>query len=68
MLWALWCLAPRQIIDMITAEKNRLDFAMKPVQKGIAKHIRWLERQLASPESSSSGSARPPLTRIRYVG
>jgi transposase len=36
----------RQIIDMITAEKNRLGFAMKPVQKGIAKHIRWLERQL----------------------
>lgn len=36
----------RQIIDMITAEKNRLGFALKPVQKGIAKHIRWLERQL----------------------
>jgi transposase len=36
----------RQIIDMITAEKNRLGFALKPVEKGIAKHIRWLERQL----------------------
>lgn len=36
----------RQIIDMITAEKNRLGFALKPVQKGIQKHIRWLERQL----------------------
>jgi len=36
----------RQIIDMITAEKNRLGFALKPVQKGIEKHIRWLERQL----------------------
>jgi transposase len=32
---------------MITAEKDRLGFAMKPVRKGIAKHIRWLERQLA---------------------
>ena len=36
----------RQIIDMITAEKNRLGFALKPVHKGIQKHIRWLERQL----------------------
>jgi len=36
----------RQIIDMITAEKNRLGFALQPVQKGIRKHIRWLERQL----------------------
>jgi len=37
----------RQIIDMITAEKNRLGFAQPAVQKGIKKHIRWLERQLA---------------------
>lgn len=37
----------RQIIEMITAEKNRLGFALKPVHKGIKKHIRWLERQLA---------------------
>ncbi|MHB1194940.1 MAG: IS110 family RNA-guided transposase [Longimicrobiales bacterium] len=36
----------RQVIEMITAEKNRLGFALKPVQKGIEKHIRWLERQL----------------------
>jgi len=36
----------RQIIEMITAEKNRLGFALKPVQKGIQKHIHWLERQL----------------------
>jgi transposase len=36
----------RQIIDMITAEKNRLGFALPPVHSGIKKHIRWLERQL----------------------
>lgn len=36
----------RQIIDMLTAEKNRLGFALPAVQKGIKKHIRWLERQL----------------------
>lgn len=37
----------RQIIGMLTQEKNRLGFALKPVQKGIRKHISWLERQLA---------------------
>ena len=36
----------RQTIDMIAAEKNRRGFALKPVQKGIEKHICWLERQL----------------------
>jgi transposase len=41
----------RQIIDMITAEKNRLGFALAPVQKGIQKHIRWLERQLSDVDS-----------------
>jgi transposase len=41
----------RQIINMITAEKNRLGFALAPVQKGIQKHIRWLERQLSDIDS-----------------
>jgi transposase len=41
----------RQIIDMITAEKNRLGFAQPAVRKGIEKHIRWLERQLTDVDS-----------------
>lgn len=36
----------RQVIGMLTQEKNRLGFALKPVQKGIRKHVAWLERQL----------------------
>jgi transposase len=36
---------------MLTAEKNRLGFALAPVQKGIKKHIRWLERQLSDVDS-----------------
>ncbi len=48
----------RQIIDMITAEKNRLGFALKPVQKGITKHIRWLERQLADVDSDLDTAIR----------
>jgi len=41
----------RQLITMITAEKNRLGFALESVQKRIRKHIRWLERELASVDS-----------------
>lgn len=37
----------RQIIVMITAEKNRLGTARPAVRRGIEKHIAWLERQLS---------------------
>lgn len=36
----------RQIVDMITAEKNRLAAAPKRVHPGIASHIEWLQTQL----------------------
>jgi transposase len=36
----------RQLLEMLTAEKNRLGFARAPVRRGITQHIRWLERQL----------------------
>lgn len=38
----------RQIVAMLTAEKNRLHAATtKPVKKRIEAHIRWLEKELA---------------------
>lgn len=36
----------RQLLEMLTAEKNRLGFARPPIRKSISQHIRWLERQL----------------------
>ena len=36
----------RQVVTMITAEKNRLGTATKPVHKGIQRHIAWLEKDL----------------------
>jgi transposase len=36
----------RQLVEMLTAEKNRRGFAPKPLHRGILAHIRWLERQL----------------------
>ena len=36
----------RQLLEMLTAEKNRLGFAPQPLHRGIRQHIRWLERQV----------------------
>lgn len=37
----------RQLIEMLTAEKNRLRLAARPIQKRLQAHITWLERELA---------------------
>lgn len=37
----------RQLIEMLTAERNRLAMSPVPVRRGIAQHIRWLEQRLA---------------------
>ncbi|MGB9301684.1 MAG: IS110 family transposase [Anaerolineae bacterium] len=36
----------RQLIEMLTAEKNRLRVATRKVRHNIEAHIRWLEREL----------------------
>ena len=36
----------RQLVQMLTAEKNRLRIAARPVRRDIQQHIRWLERRL----------------------
>lgn len=37
----------RQVVEMLTAEKNRLRSAARPIRHDIQQHIRWLERRLA---------------------
>lgn len=37
----------RQLIDMLTAEKNRVRLAARPIQKRVQAHIAWLESELA---------------------
>jgi len=37
----------RQLVEMLTAERNRLATAPKALRKELAAHIRWLERRLA---------------------
>ena len=36
----------RQLIEMLTAEKNRLRLAARPIQKRVQAHITWLENEL----------------------
>lgn len=38
----------RQLVDMLTAEKNRLCAAPKTVRAGITTHIEWREQQISS--------------------
>ena len=38
----------RQLIEMLTAEKNRLRLAARPIQQRVQAHITWLEKELAS--------------------
>jgi len=37
----------RQLLDMLTAERNRLASAPRPLHKELQAHIRWLARRLA---------------------
>jgi transposase len=36
----------RQLLDMLTAERNRLAHAGPPIAQDLRRHIRWLERRL----------------------
>jgi transposase len=36
----------RQLLEMLTAERNRLGTAVPAVRRSLTAHIRWLERQL----------------------
>jgi transposase len=37
----------RQLVEMLTAEKNRLSRAHTPVRKSLRTHIAWLEREVS---------------------
>lgn len=56
----------RQLIEMLTAEKNRLHTAPEAVRKGIQQHIRWLKRQLGGVDADLDGRIKEsPVWRAR---
>jgi len=48
----------RQLIEMLTAEKNRLGPTPPPLRKGIRAHIVWLARQLARTDDDLAQAIR----------
>lgn len=56
----------RQIVEMITAELNRLPTAVAPVGRDIEEHIAWLRRRLKDVDKDLyTGLKRSPLWRVR---
>ena len=48
----------RQLITMLVSEKNRAHVAAPSVQKSIAKHVRWLERELSGVDDDLHSAIR----------
>lgn len=56
----------RQLTEMLTAERNRLGSAPKPMRKRIQAHITWLERDLARVDEDLNHAVRTsPVWRER---
>lgn len=54
----------RQVVDMLTAEKNRLGRALPPVRPGLQRHIAWLKGELAALDDNLGHTLRAsPLWR-----
>jgi transposase len=48
----------RQLVEMLTAEKNRLLSAPPPIRKGLRTHIAWLERELQHTDTNLADAIR----------
>jgi transposase len=56
----------RQVVDMLTAEKNRLHIARNPVKEEIRAHVAYLEKRLTDIESNLSGRIQEsPVQRMK---
>jgi transposase len=56
----------RQLVDMITAESNRLTTALKPVRRDIEEHIAWLRRRLKDVDDDLyTKLKKSPLWRVK---
>jgi len=54
----------RQLLEMLTAEKNRLGLARKPIRKSLKAHIAYLERELRRTDADLGAAvAASPLWR-----
>lgn len=47
-----WVARRRQLVEMLTAEKNRLRMSRDPVRPGVQEHVDWLGRELEAVEDA----------------
>lgn len=58
----------RQVVEMLTAEKNRRANSPKVIHNGIDEHIRWLEKRLSGLDDELAGLVcETPIWRERDV-
>lgn len=56
----------RQLTEMLTAERNRLQLANPMVRRGVQAHIRWLEQELAAVDAELAAQIQlEPRSRER---
>jgi transposase len=56
----------RQLLDMLTAERNRLEHAVGPIRRSVVDHIRWLERRVTAVDRDLDDTiARSPVWRAK---
>lgn len=56
----------RQLLDMLVAERNRLEHAQGPVRRSILQHVRWLERRVAEADRDLDDAVRrSPVWRAK---
>jgi transposase len=54
----------RQLVDMLTAERNRLATARRSVRASVQQHVRWLERRIHDADTDLTTAIRhSPLWR-----
>ncbi len=56
----------RQLLDMVTAERNRLEHASLAIRRHITDHLRWLERRVAAVDRDLDDTIqRSPVWRAK---
>ncbi|HET7182066.1 IS110 family transposase [Gaiella sp.] len=56
----------KQLVQMITTEKARLEHAPKPVAQEIRAHVTWMERQVKKADGDIDGMVRrSPIWRVK---
>jgi transposase len=56
----------RQLLEMLVAERNRLEHATPPVRQSLRQHIRWLERRVADVDRDLDATIQAsPLWRTK---